>query len=75
MSKSNLDYSIAILVAEGKEIATSLQLHGDDITKKKELLDGINSAIHILRVGKYKEEMRGKKERELLLEKYKNIKL
>jgi len=51
----NLDYPISLLVAEGKEIATSLQRHGDDITKKKELLDGIKRAIGILAEEKIKE--------------------
>ena len=57
---SNLDYAISLLVAEGKEIATSLQHNGDDITKKKERLEDLDSAIHVLRVEKYKNEKREK---------------
>lgn len=45
---SNLYYSIGILVAERKEIATSLHRHGDDITKKRERMYGLDKAISIL---------------------------
>jgi len=61
---SSLDYSISILVAEGKEIQTSLQRHGDDITKKKELLEGIKRAINILTDEEIKEKMK-EKEKEI----------
>ena len=61
---SNLYYPIGVLVAEGKEIATSLQRHGDDITKKKELLDGIKRAINILTDEEIKEKMK-EKEKEI----------
>jgi len=56
-------YPIRILVAEGKEIQTSLQRHGDDITKKKERLDEIIKALRIL-VRVMKEELDEKIERE-----------
>ena len=58
---SNLDYPISVLIAKGKEISTALQQHGDDITKKKELLEGIKRAFCILNTIKLKEEMRKKK--------------
>ena len=51
---SDLDYPISVLIAERKEIASSLQRHGDDITKKRELLDGIKRAVIIL--GEYKHQ-------------------
>ena len=64
---SNLKHPIMLLVAERKEIATSLQHHGDDITKKKERLQGINEAIGILNdvIRKDELEKREKKEKAL----------
>lgn len=45
---SNLDYPISVLIADRKEIATSLQHNGDDIIRKRERLYDLNKAIGIL---------------------------
>jgi len=61
---SNLNYPISILIAEGKEIATSLQRHGDDIMQKTKMLNAIREAVNILTDKEIKKKMK-EKEKEI----------
>jgi len=61
---SDLDYPISVLIAERKEIASSLQRHGDDITKKRERMYDLNKAIGILNDVIRKDELEKREKKE-----------
>lgn len=72
---SNLDYPISILEDKGAKFSTALLLSGVNQIQRTNHLAGITRAIDILKEEKMKDEReeRGKKEREVLLEKYKKL--
>ena len=73
---SNLDWAIGALKLTLTIISKRHPESAAELTKKANQADGVNRAISILKDEKKKDEReeRGKKEREVLLEKYKNIK-
>ena len=57
---SNLNYAISVLIAKGKEIATSLQLTTENQMQKTNLLNSIRQAVNILTNKEIKEKMKMK---------------